>query len=114
MPIGAYVDCQVRRTGGLLSESGPIGLLDDPASFYEPAHVDAQLFWLTQGYVEYRFPNRLPSGAIPTALELSREVCSEPPLYNLDWPSDITVWINGQEIGTGTSPSNSGERRGWR
>ncbi len=112
MPIGAYVDCQVTPTCGLLSESGPIGLLDDPASFYEPAHVDAQLLWLTQGYVEYRFPNRLPSGAIPTALELSMEVCSEAPLYNLDWPSDITVWINGIEIGTWTSPSDFGGARG--
>ncbi len=112
MPVGAYVDCQVTPTCGLLSENGPIGLLDDPASFYEPDHVGAQLLWLTQGYVEYRFPNRLPSGAVPDALDLSMEVCSEAPLYNLDWPSDITVWINGTEIGTWTSPSDFGGERG--
>jgi len=112
MPIGAYIDCQVVPTCGLLSENGPIGFLDDPASFYEPAHVDAQLLWLTQGYVEYRFPNRLPSGTVPTALELSMEVCSEAPLYNLDWPSDITVWINGTEIGTWTCPADFGGERG--
>ncbi len=112
MPIGAYVDCQVTPTCGLLNESGPVGLLDDPASFYEPEHVDAQLLWLTQGFVEYRFPNRLPSGAVADVLELSMEVCSEAPLYNLDWPSDITVWINGIEIGTWTCPSDFGGERG--
>ena len=29
-----------------------------------------------------------------------------------DWPSDITVWINGQEVGTWTSPSDFGGVRG--
>ena len=40
------------------------------------------------------------------------EVCSEAPLYNLNWPSDMTVWINGVEIGTWTSPSDFGGERG--
>ena len=112
MPIGAYLDCQVVPTCGLLSQNEPIGLLDDPASFYEPAHMDTQLLWFTQGYVEYRFPNWLPSGTVPTALELSMEICSEAPLYNLEWPSDITVWINSTEIGTWTCPADFGGERG--
>src|SRR5438128_3691469 len=77
MPIGAFVDCQVTPTCGLTSESGLIGLLDDPASFYEPARLEAQLLWFYQGYVEYRFPNRIPSGARPESLRLSMEICSE-------------------------------------
>ncbi len=112
MPIGAYVDCQVAPTCGLLSQHGPIGLLDDPASFYEPEHVEAQLLWFSQGYVEYRFPNRLPASAIPDSLQLSMEACSEAPLYNLDWPSDVTVWINGIEVGTWTCPGDFGGERG--
>jgi predicted transcriptional regulator len=112
MPIGAFVDCQAVPTCGLLSESGIIGLLDDPSSFYEPARVSAQLLWFHQGYVEYRFPNRLPSSVQPESLRLSMEICSEAPLYNLDWPSDISVWINGVEVGTWTSPADFGGERG--
>lgn len=112
MPIGAFVDCQVTPTCGLASESGIIGLLDDPASFYEPARINTQLLWFHQGHVEYRLPNRLPAGAEAESLRLSMEICSEAPLYNLDWPSDITVWINGTEIGTWTSPADFGGERG--
>ncbi len=112
MPVGAFVDCQVTPTCGLLSETGIIGLLDDPASFYEPSRMNAQLIWFYQGYLEYRFPNRVPAGAQADSLRLSMEVCSEAPLYNLDWPSDITVWINGIEIGTWTSPSDFGGEPG--
>lgn len=112
MPIGAFVDCAVSPTCGLLSADSVIGLFDDPASFYEPRRVDAQLLWLYQGYVEYRFPNRLPSSAQPEALRVSMEVCSEAPLYHLDWPSDITVWINDVEVGTWTSPADFGGEPG--
>ncbi len=112
MPIGAFTDCQVVPTCGLVSESEIIGLLDDPASFYEPARVNAQLLWFHHGYVEYRFPNRLPVGTHPESLRLSMEVCSEAPLYNLDWPSDITVSVNDVAIGMWTSPSDFGGEPG--
>lgn len=112
MPIGAFVDCQVTPTCGLLTESGIIGLLDDPASFYEAGRINAQLLWFHQGYVEYRFPNRAPANTQATYLRLSMEACSEAPLYNLNWPSDITVWINSIEIGTWTSPADFGSEPG--
>ncbi len=112
MPVGAYVDFQVTPTCGLTSETGVIGLFDDPASFYEPAHIQAQLLWFHYGYVEYRFPNRLPSRAVPNTLRLSFEICSEAPMHHDDWPSDITLWINGVEIGTWTSPADFGGKRG--
>lgn len=112
MPVGAFVECQATPTCGLLSETGIIGLLDDPASFYEPSRLNAQLLWFQEGYVEYRFPNRVPAHSQPESLHLSMEICSEAPLYNLNWPSDVTVWINGIEIGTWTSPSDFGGERG--
>jgi predicted transcriptional regulator len=112
MPVGAFVDCRVAPTCGLLSENGIIGLLDDPASFYEPNHVNAQLVWFKQGYLEYRFPNRIPPGVEPETLRLSMEICSEAPHYNLNWPSDVTLWINEVEIGTWTSPADFGGEQG--
>jgi len=112
MPIGAFVDCQVSPTCGMASETRIIGLFDDPTSFYEPDRLSAQLIWFSRGYIEYRFPNRLPAGVRPDALRLTMEICSEAPLYNLHWPSDITVWINDVEIGAWTSPSDFGGERG--
>jgi predicted transcriptional regulator len=112
MPIGAYVQAEVVPTCGLLTEHGIIGHLDDPAAFYEPERIHAQLLWFRRGHIEYRFPNRMPPDAVPETLELSFEVCSEAPLHHEDWPSDITVWINGLEVGTWTSPADFGGERG--
>lgn len=113
MPIGDYVDCQVEPTCGLLSSEQILGLLDHPRSFYEPERRLAQLLWFRSGYVEYKFPNRIPFGKTCTELEISAEVCSEAPYSKDDWPSDITLWVNDVEIATWTSPGDFGGRRGF-
>lgn len=112
MPIGAYVDCRVVPTCGLAGLNDVLGNFDDPRSFYNPERLQAQLIWFRQGYLEYRFPNHLPLGATLEDLQLSFEACSEAPMHHDDWPSDITLWINGQEIGTWTSPADFGGQRG--
>lgn len=112
MPVGAYSECEVTATCGLASAAGLIGLVDDPLSFYEPERVSAQLLWFRHGFVEYRFPNRLPGYVNPTSLTLSAEVCSEAPLHRDDWPSDVSVWVNDTEIGTWTAPGDFGGQRG--
>nr|WP_315207849.1 helix-turn-helix domain-containing protein [uncultured Albidiferax sp.] len=108
MPIGSYRHVEAHPTCGLASESKIIGLLDDARSFFEPEHLHAQLLWFGKGYVEYAFPNNLPFGAVARSIELSMEICSEAPQYNLEWPSDITLWINGCDVGTWTSPGDMG------
>jgi predicted transcriptional regulator len=112
MPIGAFSDVQVIPTCGLLGELAIIGHLDDSSAFYEPERIYAQLLWFRRGYVEYRFPNRLPPNVALGDIEVSFEVCSEAPLHHPDWPSDITVWIANVEIGTWTSPADFGGERG--
>lgn len=112
MPIGAYTDCRVTPTCGLVSEKGIIGHFDDPDTFYDPDRFNAQLLWFKQGYVEYRFPNRLPPNAILESIQISLELCSEAPLNNEDWPSDITVWMNDVDVGTWTSPADFGGEHG--
>ena len=112
MPIGAFVDCQVTPTCGLAGSEGIIGLFDDPTSFFEPERVNAQLLWFHHGYVEYRFPNRLPAQATVASIAISLELCSEAPLHHKEWPSDITMWLNGVEIGTWTCPSDFGGQPG--
>jgi predicted transcriptional regulator len=112
MPIGSYTDYQVQPTCGLCGSKGPIGLEDTPRSFYDPQRFEAQILWLGSGYVEYRFPNQSLLKKKLSALEFSCELCSEDHEYNMDCPSDITLWINGQEAGTFTSPADFGGRRG--
>ncbi|HPH98587.1 MAG TPA: helix-turn-helix domain-containing protein [Anaerolineaceae bacterium] len=112
MPLGAYTQTSLVPTCGLAGEVGIIGHLDDPSAFYEPDRIYAQLLWFRRGFIEYRFPNHLPAGVILNDIEVSFEVCSEAPLHHDNWPSDITVWIGGVEIGTWTSPADFGGERG--
>jgi predicted transcriptional regulator len=112
MPIGHFVNCQIKPSCGLVTESDIIGYVDDPRSFFEPEKMKAQLIWFKHGFIEYRFPNKVPYNCRLTGIELSMEICSEAPNYALDWPSDITLWINGIEVGTWMSPGDFGGERG--
>lgn len=112
MPIGNYKRISVKPTCGLATDTKCIGLIDDARSFYEPEHVFAQVLWFRQGFVEYDFPNNVPFGACSTEIQFSMEICSEAPEYDLDWPSDISLSVNGVEAGTWTSPSDFGGVRG--
>lgn len=112
MPIGHYSDCEVSPTCGMASADGMIIREDEPASFFHPKHIGAQIMWFRKGYVEYLMPLEIPTGARIESLELSMEICSEAPNYDHNWPSDISVWINGVDIGTWTCPGDFGDRRG--
>ncbi len=112
MPVGAYTRFEVTPTCGLASPTSVIGFLDDPVSFYEPRRVEAGLVWFRSGFVEYTFPNRLQKSSVLTNVVVSAEICSEAPLHNDNWPSDITLWINGAEVGTWTCPGDFGGQRG--
>lgn len=112
MPIGNYVDYKVSPTCGLVSLKGPIDEEDEPRCFYNPERMHAKLLWLGNGYVEYRFPNNSIQSIEPSRIEISAELCSEDHDYNIDYPSDITLWVNGIEAATWECPSDFGGRRG--
>lgn len=112
MPIGNYVDCKAVPTCGIVSKKGYIGVEDDTKAFYDPLRVNAQLIWFHDGYLEYRFPNSILVKNEAKLLEISMEICSEAPNYHNNWPSDITLWVNGIECGTWLSPTDFGGRRG--
>ncbi len=113
MPLGLYTSCEVSAPCGLCSVDGIIGLLDVPGTFLDPERMKAGLMWFTRGYVEYQFPNnaRLAQHKI-TSMEFSIELSSEVPGTSADWPSDITVTVNGKDIGTWMSPGDFGDKRG--
>jgi len=112
MAIGMYSFANPSPTCGLASREGYIGLMDDPQSFLLPERANAQLLWMGSGFVEYVFPNFLPTSVEITRVEVAMEICSEAPDYNNDYPSDITLWINGVEVGTWTCPGDFGGKRG--
>jgi len=113
LEVGEYTHCEIEPTCGLLDEEGIIHMFDDPRSFYEPERKHAQLIWFRSGFIEYRFPNRIPYGTTVEELSFSVELCSEAPYHNKDWPSDITWWVNNNELGHWTSPSDFGGERGF-
>ncbi|RTE10252.1 ArsR/SmtB family transcription factor [Paenibacillus whitsoniae] len=112
MPIGHFTNFEVFPTCGMANLNGMVIPEDDPVSFYHPESKTAEIIWLRQGWIEYRFPKVIPQHATITSIEFSLEICSEAPNYNNEWPSDITVWVNGIEIGTWTSPGDFGDHRG--
>ena len=108
-----YTSFDVTGPCGLCSPDGIVGLLDVPDAFLDPNRMKAGLLWFTRGYVEYQFPNnaRLSNGDL-TSLQVVLELSSEVPGTSADWPSDITLAINGMDVGTWTSPGDFGDKRG--
>lgn len=113
MPVGMYslMHCS-GRTCGIAAPDGLIGLADDPQAFLHPDRSRASMIWMSSGFVEYVFPNMTPTSVEIWRVDLQMEICSECPDYNNDYPSDITVWINGVEVGTWTCPGDFGGSRG--
>ncbi len=113
MPIGLYTRFNVSAPCGLCSTEGIIGYLDVTDSFLDPGRMKAGLTWFEKGYLEYKFPNNsMYKDSAVKSLVLSTELSSEIPGTDKEWRSDITLWINGVEVGTWTSPGDYGDHRG--
>ena len=112
MPIGLFSDAVVTAPCGIVSEKGIIGYYDNPYSFLLPSRASAGLLWFTYGYLEYKFPKNFDESSKLKSLSISAELCSEYPGHNNSWPSDITLMVNGKDIGTWTSSGDNGGKRG--
>ena len=113
MPIGGYSSAEgIIPTCGLASANNLIGTMDIPSVFYLPSRFSAQLIWLQQGFLEYRFSTEILEFMDIDWLEISFEACSEAPMYRDPWKSDIAVELNGKRLGIWTSPCDCGGRRG--
>jgi predicted transcriptional regulator len=112
MPIGLFTAVSVAPPCGMADEKELIGYNDNPETFLRADRARAQLIWFSAGWVEYTFASNLPPNAEVGAVEFVAELCSETTGYNNEWPSDITVWINGIEVGSWMSPGDLGGTRG--
>lgn len=110
--IGHYSGYEACPTCGLATKDSIIGQFDDPRYFADPQHIDAEIIWLTHGFLEYRIPNYLKANQTFTELQFILEMASEAPCYNNNWPSDIHFHLNDQELGIWTSPGDFGATRG--
>lgn len=113
MPVGCYFDYRAVPSCGMASSiQGDLGYEDTLAVFTSPDRFKAQLIWLSTGFLEYRFSNSFLTLNPVNRIRFSFEICSEAIGYNNDWPSDITVSINGHEIGILHSTGDYGDRPG--
>lgn len=112
LPIGQFTDYDVHPSCGLAGQDGFIGKVDNPSYFMDPERYKAGMLWFSKGFVEYQIPNYLKDNQQLEMIELSAELSSEFPFSNNNWPSDITVSLDGHEIGTWTSPGDFSDIRG--
>ncbi len=113
LPVGCYSFAEdIVPTCGLAGTRTAIAEDDNPRSFFSPDRFNAQLIWFRHGYVTYHFSVLHIRNINVKWLEVSFEACSEAPMYRDPWKSDIDLLINGQKVGTWTSPSDCGGRRG--
>lgn len=114
MPVGNYFDYAVTAPCGIASPASFLAPDDDPAGFALPEHGQAGILWLTSGYLEYRFPLAKLAAQLEqvTRLEFTLEVCAETYGYDESWRSDLSVWINGTEMGYMECLGDYGQRRG--
>lgn len=112
IPIGSFVNCYAEFPCGLISNSGFIGTEDELRSFFLFEKSEAQLIWMSKGFLEYRAPNILPKYKRCKKLSLSMELCSEAPGFDETYKSDIYLSINGINCGFYRSEGDYGFRRG--
>ena len=114
MPIGNYFDYQVSAPCGMASEEDYLTKDDSPEGFCSPDRYNAQIIWLSTGFLEYRFPANtfLSDDTQVDRIEFLLEICSETFAYNENWRSDVSFWINGHEVGIIECPGDHGGRKG--
>ena len=111
MPIGLYTECNVSAPCGMVGKESPLGVFDNPNIFFSPLRQQAECIWFESGSVTYTFPVTVDISE-KHRISFSMEVCSDTIYFNNNWPSDITLKINGVEVLTFTSPGNFGGKRG--
>lgn len=109
IPVGLYTACGMEFVSGFCTAGEQI--MFDDGNYFTSRRTEAQLLWASGGYVEYSASNTRKKSRL-RSLSISLEICSETLNYQIGWRSDISIWLNGHELCTFTSPSDFGGRRG--
>lgn len=112
IPVGSFYDFSVTKPCGMASANQLIGFIDEPRVFYYEKKEEIQLVWFTEGKLTYHIPLFDIEIKNLKKIEITLELCSEHPGYNMHYPSDIFFYINNFCLGKYTSPGDFGNRRG--
>lgn len=112
MPVGHYTQANITAPCGICTSEKLLGKVNDIRTFFMPQRIEGQLIWFSTGYLEYNFPNREDKSAPVSSIEITAELCSEVPYFNNKAESDITLWVNGSEVGLWQSPGDFGGKKG--
>lgn len=112
LPIGMYTALSITPPCSMANETEHLPGTNDPQYFMLPARYSAQNLHFADGWLEYAVPCTVPLGCEVVRVEFRAEICSEAVGYDNECPSDITLWINGLDVGTWTSPGDFGGVRG--
>ena len=113
LPLGAYSAAgDIAQVCGIASQTGPIGLYNNPRSFYLPQRLEAQVLWFANGYLDYAFSLPVRRDIEIEAIELSFEVCTQAYIDDPARKSVIKVLLNGVCLGSGLCTLDSQGRRG--
>lgn len=112
MPLGMFTSCNIKAPCGMVGKESAIESFDNPGVFFSPARRDAECLWFDSGFIGYQFPVTHLKTHECGKISFTFEICSETIYFNNNWPSDITVRINGIELLTFLSPGDFGGRRG--
>ncbi len=112
LEVGQYSEYSINPTCGLADLYSLICDFDSPQVFSYPERFQAHIVWFTEGYVTYRFPNKLRTYQRPEELQISMEISGEAPGASNHFPSDIHFIVNGIDVGTYICPGEYFDRRG--
>lgn len=81
-------------------------------NIYRKERYEASLIFTSMGLVTYTFPLELGTTKEIEEIKFSFELCSEAPLYDNDYKSDISFFVDGIFVETYVSSGDYGDRRG--
>ena len=111
IPIGQYSDIELDEECGITSEKSLITINKNDLFLKE--RQDAQLIWSSKAcFIEYSTSNIYAFKNKVQSISFTFEICSEAYGYNSDYPSDITLSINGIELCVYRSKGDYGDRYG--
>ncbi len=110
--VGQFTACDVHPACGVATPAHVVEPADDPRSFASPERMKAGILWFKRGFVEYLVPNFLKAEEELLEIQVSLELSASLPAAEGRLPGDIQFRLNGKDIGTWTSPGQSGGAQG--
>lgn len=112
IPVGSFSESRVEMPCGYFSPEGMVEC-HDIDEFIKPNRVLARLIWFANtGYVTYTIKNPLAKNHQLHVLRIFFEASSELLRHDVNFKTDLSVYLNGKKLITKTLVNDLTERRG--